>query len=81
GGAARGKSRGETKARKTPALWSGPRGSPGKGVPHLRGAAATARRIDTDIGVKLLSETLLDSLTQKSKQSGAVLRVQVALGP
>ena len=46
----------------------------------LKGATATANRIDADVKGKLHIESVQDTLSQQSKQSGGGVRVQVSLG-
>ena len=51
-----------------------------KGDTTLKGASASAKRIDADIGGKLHIESLQDQVDQSSSQTGAGVRVQVSFG-
>ncbi|WP_230338125.1 hemagglutinin repeat-containing protein [Paralysiella testudinis] len=51
-----------------------------KGDTTLKGASASANRIDADIGGKLHIESLQDQVDQSSSQTGAGVRVQVSFG-
>ena len=46
----------------------------------LKGATATANRIDADIKGRLNIESVQDQMAQESKQSGGGVRVQISLG-
>nr|HRM21243.1 hemagglutinin repeat-containing protein [Neisseria sp.] len=46
----------------------------------LKGATATANRIDADIKGRLNIESVQDQIAQESKQSGGGVRVQISLG-
>ena len=46
----------------------------------LKGATATANRIDADIKGRLNIESVQDQMAQQSKQSGGGVRVQISLG-
>ncbi|UOO82818.1 hemagglutinin repeat-containing protein [Uruburuella testudinis] len=52
----------------------------GQGDTTLRGATVTANRIDADVKGRLNIESVQDTLSQTSKQSGAGARIQIALG-
>ncbi|MDO5640378.1 MAG: hemagglutinin repeat-containing protein [Neisseria sp.] len=51
-----------------------------QGDTTLKGATATANRIDADVKGRLNIESLQDTLSQESQQSGAGARVQASLG-
>ncbi|UOO82750.1 hemagglutinin repeat-containing protein [Uruburuella testudinis] len=51
-----------------------------RGDTALKGATATANRIDADVKGRLNIESVQDTLSQTSKQSGAGARIQIALG-